>query len=104
MTSQPSHNIGLEGSCYHHQCKFNVILKLNLHFFENVGEKLRIRPRGGILGIQIFVIQVDSFQGQGRIGPVGYREFPGALSVQMLLWWLVRQTKNNSHFIVLYQN
>ncbi len=41
---------------------------------------------------------------QGRIGPVGYGEFPGAPSVQTLLRRPAPQTKNNSHFIMLYQN
>ncbi len=43
MTSQPPHTVGLEGSCYHHQRKFYVILKLNLHIFENVAKKGRTR-------------------------------------------------------------
>ncbi len=43
MTSQPPHTIGLEGSCYHPQCKFKVILKLNFHFFENIAKKLHTR-------------------------------------------------------------
>ncbi len=43
LTSQATHTIGLEGSCYHHQCKFHVMMKLNLYFSENVAEKVRTR-------------------------------------------------------------
>ncbi len=40
----------------------------------------------------------------GRIGSVGYREFSSMPSVQMSFRHPAPQTKNNSHFIVLYQN
>ncbi len=64
MTSQPPYTICFEGSCYHHQCKFNVILKLNLYFFENVAEKVRRRIKEEFRWVQIFVIiSVDSLQG-----------------------------------------
>ncbi len=39
MMSQPPHTIGLEGSCYHHQCKFNVILKLKVTFLKMLPKK-----------------------------------------------------------------